>query len=259
MKHLSNEDLILYHYRDGDGIRKAERHLAACLECRLRLKGLAMDLEILQVPETSHPAEDYGSKVWNEIRASLSRPEANRQWRWAPRFAAACTLLLLVVGAFLLGRFYRPQPLPSPRTRMIVDSATPQLLRERILLAAVGDHLDRSQILLIDLSHMDGKGIIDISGTKDKALELVSTNRLYRTTARDVGDAKLAAALDELERTLLEIAHESPQITEARLKELQQGLYSQGILFKVRVVRINVQQEIRKPGVKSAAPERKMT
>jgi hypothetical protein len=256
MKHLANEELILYYYRDGDGIKKIERHLSACQECRSRLKQLTADLENMVIPETPIRAENYGAKVWNEIGVRLSRPEPRRQWPWMTQFAAAGTLVLLIVGAFLLGRFHRPQTPSSSGTLATSDAVSPQQRRERVRLAAVGEHLDRSQVLLIDLSHMDGEGQIDFLNTTKHALELVSANRLYRTTARDVGDARIAAALDELERVLLEIAHESPQITEARLKEIQQGMHSQGILFKVRVIRINVQQEMGMLDVTSAAAER---
>jgi hypothetical protein len=258
MKHLADEDLILYHYRDGDAIKNAKRHLRACPECQSRLKELAADLEIIRTPETPFRVDDYGAKVWNEIRAGLSRPESKRQWQWMPLFAAACTLILLIVGAFLLGRFYRPKTLSSSGTCTSADSVAPKQRRERVLLAAVGDHLDRSQILLVDLFHMEGKSEIDISNAKKNARELANANRLYRTTAQEVGNAKIAAALDELERALLEITHEQPQITEARLKEIQKEIYSQGIIFKVRVVRLNVQQEIKTLGVKSGASARPM-
>jgi hypothetical protein len=119
----------------------------------------------------------------------------------------------------------------------------PQQVRERVLLLAVGDHLDRSQMLLMELSHASGPGEIDISSEQQRAIELADANRLYRTTAQQVGDAGIATLLDELERVLLQVGHQPSSITAGDLKKIQDSIQSQGILFKVRVVRANVRKE----------------
>jgi hypothetical protein len=49
--------------------------------------------------------------------------------------------------------------------------------------------------------------------------------------------------LDELERVLLQVGHQPSSITAGDLKEIQDSIQSQGILFKVRVVRANVRKE----------------
>jgi hypothetical protein len=244
MRHLAEEDLILYHYRDGAEVREAEEHLASCMECRSRLKELETDLELVQAPETPVRGESYGADVWNGIRAHLPQRDWKATWWQWPRLATAGAFAVLLIGAFLLGRFYRSTAGPGTTAAVTNTAASPQQVRERVLLVAVGDHLDRSQMLLVELSHAEGKGEVDISEEQKTALDLADANRLYRTTALEAGDTTMAAALDDLERVLVEIGHEPPKISEARLKDIQERIQAQGVLFEVRVIRGNVLQEM---------------
>ena len=49
MKHLSDDQLALYHYRDGDDIEVAGWHLTSCAECRSRLAAIE---EVLKLGKT---------------------------------------------------------------------------------------------------------------------------------------------------------------------------------------------------------------
>jgi hypothetical protein len=112
-----------------------------------------------------------------------------------------------------------------------------QQVRERILLVAVGDHLERSQMVLAELDNApEGKGKLDISGERQVAEDLLDDNRLYRLTARTTGDNSMASVLDDLERVLLEIAHSPSEISSEQLKDLRTQIESRGLLFKVRVL-----------------------
>jgi hypothetical protein len=142
----------------------------------------------------------------------------------------------LLIGAFLAGRYWQQRQSPPL-------AALPPQARERILLVAVGDHLDRSQMLLIELEHADGKGPVDIAPEKKRAEDLVASNRLYRIAAARAGDAGLETVLDELERTLLQIAHSPSELTLAELVRMQRRTEAQGILFKIRVIRSQVQDK----------------
>ena len=61
-------------------------------------------------------------------------------------------------------------------------------MRERILLVDLGEHLDRSQMVLVELVSADESDAVDISGERARAEQLVAANRLYRQTADDTGD-----------------------------------------------------------------------
>ena len=239
MKHLSEDQLVLYHYREPEGLPldEVERHLAACADCRTNYEGLKQVLakvEMLPVPERT---ENYGAEVWQRLRPRLTVQASSwwAGWLTAPRLALAGAMAGLLLVAFLAGR-YSQRHEPSQAT------LSPQA-RERILLVAVGEHLDRSQMLLVELVNNEAKGKVDILPEQRRAEDLVASNRLYREAALRSGDTGMASVLDELERTLLRIAHSPSEMTSAQLDELRGRIEAQGILFKVRVISSQVRQK----------------
>jgi CTP:molybdopterin cytidylyltransferase MocA len=135
---------------------------------------------------------------------------------------------------------------PWNQTRVAARPISAQV-RERILLVAVGDHLDRSQMVLLELVNSKPQGDqVDISEEQQRAQDLIASNRLYRQTASRSGDPGVATVLDELERVLLEVAHSPSRLSTQEFEELRQRVEAQGILFKVRVIDSRLQQEERK-------------
>jgi len=114
-------------------------------------------------------------------------------------------------------------------------------------------------MLLLELSHASEPGEIDISGQKQRAIELADANRLYRTTAQKVGDTSMVTLLDELERVLLQLGHQPSRLTSGDLKRIQDSIQSQGILFKVRVVRANVRKESAQRPRTASSPKKGQT
>jgi hypothetical protein len=246
MRHLTDDELLLCHYQNGDGIEIAEQHLPSCAECQSRLSAIEEVLKLVVAPSVPERGPDYGFEVWNRIRTEL--PELTKREHWwlaMPHWAWAGVAAALLVVVFLLGRYSSQKQSPiNVASNVGVTTASPaQQVRERVLLLAVGDHLDRSQMLLLELSHASELGEIDISEGRQRAIELANANRLYRTTAQKVGDVSIVTLLDELERVLLQVGHQPNHLTARDLKEIQDSIQSQGILFKVRVVRANVRKE----------------
>jgi hypothetical protein len=237
MNHPNEEQLVLYYYGESDGAEGVEAHLSGCERCRESYQSLQRVLntvDALAIPE--RPA-DYGTQVWRRIE---SRTGARRRrgwlgmwqiWVWTPVMA------LLLMLAFLTGRYWPGADKTPPVAKSQV--------RERILLVAVGDHLERSQMVLAELSHApDGKGRVDISQEQKTAADLLETNRLYRQTANSTGNTAVASVLDDLERVLVEIANSPPEVSSHRLEELQQRIREEGLLFKVRVIGTQVRQSV---------------
>ena len=238
MNHLSQDELILHFY--GEAPARTARHITECAECRAQFEELSRLLKAVPSPAVPERPDDYGAQVWNRIRAHLPEAPARRAWWQIPqRWGAIAAVSALVIVAFLAGRFY-PGKAPVPQT-----TASTQQVRERVLLLALGDHLDRSQMLLVELTHAPTDGEVELSAERQRADELISANRLYRQTAQSIGDTSTAAVLDELERVLVDIAHQPTTLNEAQLQEIQHRIESQGLLFKVRVVQSNVQSQIR--------------
>jgi hypothetical protein len=191
-------------------------------------------LEAMPVPERG---PDYGQLVWERIehRLPVRSPRVYFSWRWA--FAAGFAMLLIV--AFLAGRFFPWTPRPEATASEGILSAQ---VRERVLRAAVGDYLERSQVVLVELANASPKDSLDISTEQERAANLVTESRLYRQTADRTGDAAVAGLLEELERALLEITHAPSRISPEELETLRQRLEAEGILFKIRILGTNVRE-----------------
>src|SRR5262245_40405556 len=247
MNHVTEEQLILHYYGEEGETLATEQHLEACGECRSTYASLVRVLNVvdsLPVPERS---EDYGAQVWNRIERHLP---ARRRFGWLMpvpvRWAAAGAAFAgLLVVAFMAGRLYPPGVHPGG-AHIIADKkergADPQA-PERILLVAVGDYLERSQMVLIELANTNAKGPVDISSEQERAGDLVTETRLYRQTAAHTGDARIVSVLDQLERVLLDITHAPSKITPQELGSIRQRLEAEGILFKIRVLGSNVRNQ----------------
>jgi hypothetical protein len=111
------------------------------------------------------------------------------------------------------------------------------------MLVAVGDYLERSQMVLIELANTDAKGPLDISSEQARAQELVSETRLYRQSAATAGDMPVSGILEELERLLLDIARGPARLSPVELERFRARMEAEGILFKIRVVYANVRSQ----------------
>jgi hypothetical protein len=239
MSHLTEEELILYYYgEDGSGDAAqsaAAEHLAACDDCRHTYGSLQRALNMMDGVPTPERAPEYGAEVWRRIEHRLPRrlvwlPAFS--WRW---LAAATAVAGLMAAAFLAGRFY-----PSPRRQAPQLALSDPQASERVLLVAVGDYLERSQMVLIELANANPEGRLDISAEQERASDLVSESRLYRQTAAHTGDTAVANVLDELDRVLLDITHAPSEVQAQDLEKLRNHLAAEGILFKIRVLGSNL-------------------
>jgi hypothetical protein len=253
MTHLNEEQLVLFHYgeeayRQAVTRRAVTEHLAACAACRANYEGLQRVLtaaEALPVPER---ADGYGSVVWSRLRPRLdSAPGKTKLSGWAWWLAPQRWALAGVVAALLLIAFYVGQHWPRPGSGGQLAQAIPAQARERILMVAVGEHLERSQMILVELTNMPSNGKVDISSEQRMAADLVGENRLYRQTALNAGEAGVASVLEQLERVLVEVANSPSEVSSKEFESLRKRIESQGILFKVRVIGTDVRQRAYQP------------
>jgi hypothetical protein len=251
MDHLTEEQLILHYYGEEGDALSSEKHLEECPGCRDLYGSLQRVLNVVDSLPIPERGPEYGAEVWSRIQHRV--PARRRwlpsfEWRWA---AAAAAMAGLLIAAFIAGGHY-PQTAKRPQTQLTA-AADPQA-GERVLLVAVGDYLERSQMVLIELANADpGTGPharLDISDEQERAAGLVSESRLYRQTAEHTGDTAVANVLDELDRVLLNIANGPSEVSPSELEDLRQKLKAEGILFKIRVLGSNVRtQEKDKPNV----------
>jgi hypothetical protein len=233
MNHPTEEQFILYYYGEGTQI---EDHVHACEECRASYQALQRVLnsvDSLPVPERG---PDYENRVWAAVGKRMEKRSRWWSFGWRP-LAAAMAMALLVVGAFLAGRTWQKA---APRQLAAVDTG----IRERVLLVAVGDHLERSEMVLVELVNAGAPaaGRLDISYEQKTAEDLLESNRLYRQTAATNGDVATAALLEELERVLLDVAHSPSEVSARQLEEMRRQIEDRGILFKVKIFGSRVEQ-----------------
>ena len=245
MKHVSEDDLILHYY--GEGARRADvdTHLAGCELCATTYRDIADALVAVTMTEVPDRGEHYGLEVWQRIRHQL--PERKRSWLgltgwgtgdwgWGRRLAMAGTAAGLLVAAFAAGRYWPPQAGSAVPESTTVATSEPADERapDRILLASVADHLERSERMLTDIMNAPDRG--DISLQQAWAEDLLRTSRLYRQDAAAAGEQSVAMVLDELERNLIEIVHSPSQISAADLEQVRRRIDAAALLFKVRVM-----------------------
>ena len=241
MKHATEEDLVAY--REGMSAERSaiREHLTGCEECRKELERIEAVLAALDTLPVPDPGDDYGRRVWQQLAPRLPEKAVGWWQGWfAPkRLVAFGTVAALIALAFWMGRHSGQRGTPDL-------TASKEQVRERVLVVAVGEHLGRSEMMLVELSNAEptnpAQKRVNIASEQRRAEDLLDENRLYRQTALEGGDAALASVLDELERVLLDVAHSPDQVTPAQLQKIRQKIEARGILFKVRVVSKELQE-----------------
>jgi hypothetical protein len=148
---------------------------------------------------------------------------------------AALTTAVLVVAlcGFLAGRAFRATPDETAVAETL--KALSPAARDRVLQAALADHLDSSQRLLLEVVN----GAPSFDEERAWAETLLSANRLYRRAAEHAGQRRVAAFLAELEPVLTQLA-EAPESFD--LRRSQQRIENGDLLFKVRITRNNLKE-----------------
>ncbi|HSK08775.1 MAG TPA: zf-HC2 domain-containing protein [Vicinamibacterales bacterium] len=270
MRHPTEERLLLHHYGDVEGPERAaiDEHLRTCQACRDRLAALARTLAAVRpLPVPERPA-DYGSQVWARLQPKLAGQRRAKPLLWGAasaglpwwrggtfpldRLAYAAGVAVLVVAAFVAGRFWPPPtPVPNaaaPGVEQAAQPAPPDRVRELILVLEVGEHLERSQVALLEVLNAPAEsGPIDLSRDQERVRELVAENRLYRLTAIDAGENGMASVLDELERALIEIANSPSRLSTTEFERVRGEIDAQGLVFKVRVLGDSLRRRQTKP------------
>jgi hypothetical protein len=261
--HLTDDELILHFYGETDRVDKARvvSHLAACDECRRADQQLR---RVMTLVDTASPVEappGFERIAWARLEPALDAPR--RTWRsifWFPQWALAGGVAALVLAAFVAGRFSGGEPAGETSTSGPTATASPVVadLAERVLNAEVGDHLDRTQMMLVELANAgtDESGVF--AAEQQRASDLVAANRLIRQSVEQSGDAAVADVLEDLERLLLEIANAPATAPSDELSDLQSRISAEDLLFRVRVIASEMRQRTRDRSTGGPDRQRKM-
>jgi hypothetical protein len=245
MQHLNEEQLVLHHYHDGDGAAQAEQHLAGCAECRAQYDTLRRVLKLVDSLPVPERGAEYSERVWTRLRWKLGS-ERRRLRHWQVGFAAAAMLAIAFVSGILWHQRNGVSNAPSgPVQTASVAPAGKAVAAEagkptQVLFVVVSDHLDRSERMLLEVANADARRALDMSEDSKRAEELVESNRIYRISAQQRGETRIASLLSDIEPVLLELAHAGSSLSPEELAALQKRIESKGLLFKVRVMSAQV-------------------
>ncbi len=202
MKHLSEEELIEHYYEESIRGAAAERHLKVCTACARSFAELRRDLDGVKPPAPPTRGEGYGEQVWQSIRGSLPIYETpKRTWTlaqiWKPlSLAAACALL--IVAAFFAGRQWQRKQTPRVAVTPSVNGTTDPQVRQRVVIVVLGDHLDRSERLLVELNHADDDAAA--APLQSEARELLATSTPYASLSPDRTARRIEWSLSSIQR-----------------------------------------------------------
>ena len=251
--HLEDDDLVLHYYgemAEADEAR-TESHLAACSACQQNYTRLQRVMAFVDSAPAVEAPQGFEAIAWARLQPEL--PARRGNWlSWfvfsPARLAFAAGVVILIGAAFMAGRLSRATA-PGGSAAAV---QTAEKVRERILLVDLGEHLDRSQMVLVELTSADDSaGSVDISTEQVRAEQLVAANRLYRQTAASTGDVAMASLLDDLERVLVDVAASPSTVSQEDLDAVRRRIASKELLFKVRVISSQVRER-----QKAAIPQR---
>ena len=252
--HLTEDELILHYYGESDRgeASRIDTHLKSCAECQLADQQLR---RVMTLVDTASPVEapaGFERDAWARLEPALDLNAADsparrsagriyellvgrsaREGGWFPQWALAGGVAALVLAAFVAGRFSGgASTVTAPTETMVAGEVAP----DAVLRTAVGDHLDRTQMMLVELANAETDYPGVLASEQGRAADLVAANRLIRQSASQSGDAATADVLDDLERVLMEIANAPANASSNDLTDLQSRIAAQDLLFRLRVI-----------------------
>ncbi len=246
MIHLSEEELIAHLYGEADNTA-VSGHLDGCVSCSRAYDALRADLAEMKFVDP--PARDafYGESVWASLSDLLPARRPRKRnllglrslglgtWKVAS-YAAAC--VLLAVCTFIGGRLWERKQ--AQRTAVVHSGQRlPPVVHspQRVVVVVLGDHLDRSERLLVELKHTDAGDAEMVSPLREEARSLLADNSFCRQKALHTDDAALTDALDRLDHLLRVLANQPEGLSSTTLAQLQHEIDADGLLLDVRVLR----------------------
>ena len=244
MNPITDDDLVLYRYRDGLDAARIEQIAAALAESpALRERYAAIERAIAHFDSQDiEPDPDIGARLWRGLSPQLEEAglvvsssrgvlDRLRAWLVPPQarfaFAVAATVLVAIGAGFIVGR--QSVTAPPPVASNEVEAAA-----ARVLAAYVAANLRATEGVLLTASNSGDASLQE--GNRELAQSLVESNRLYALAAARAGNAQLAAFLRQLEPVLLSLANQPGSATIQSSEDLRHFLDSTDLLFQVRAI-----------------------
>ncbi|HEY7641464.1 MAG TPA: hypothetical protein VH814_17180 [Steroidobacteraceae bacterium] len=248
MNPITDDDLVLYRYRDGlDAARIQEIEAALAESPALRDRYAAIERAIANFDTKDiEPDPDFGSRLWRQLAPELKKSgviaspgprtvDRLREWLAPPRtgfaFALAATVLIAVAVGFIVGRESVTVTVPP---RVVASNQVEEAAAARVLEAYVAANLRATEGVLLTASNSGDASLLE--GNRELAQSLVESNRLYALAATRAGNTQLATFLRQLEPVLLSLANQPGTATLQSSEDLRHFLDSTDLLFQVRTI-----------------------
>jgi hypothetical protein len=257
--HLTEEELIQHFYGDGrtDLEPDVDAHLRSCSTCSAAWSELRETLKLVDDGAVPEPGPEFERVMWAKVQQALPARheqggllaffETHRAASWL--FTAAGLAAVLAVGIVVSGRLSparRPAASePASPTVTLTSARDTARLRERVLLTALDNHFQQSEMLLVEVMNAPPGGDENFGAERQTADDLLESSRLYRTTAQLNGDVQFAQLLEDLESVLVEIARSPEKVDRKDFNSLRARIDDDNLLFKVRAVSQQVQDRQR--------------
>jgi hypothetical protein len=252
MNPITDDDLVLYHYRDSlDADRIAQITAALATSQTLRERYAAIERAVAHFgPDEIEPTPDLGARLWRRIELQLedagivastssARGETNVAWQRAlnhlrtwfataqlrPAFTVATVLVVAIGVGFVVGR-------QSATVSPSVSSVEANSAAARVLDAYVAANLRATERVLLTASNSNDTSLLE--GNRELAQSLAESNRLYALAAAHAGNTRLAAFLRQLEPVLISLANQPGSVTVQSSEDLRGFLDATDLLFQVR-------------------------
>jgi hypothetical protein len=238
-EHPDEEALVLLFYGDTgpDEERQLTAHLDSCTACQPVWHQIRTTLAAVDAAAVPEPPADFERVMWARLQGELETMRLTPAPWWSLRhMLPAGALAAVLLAMFAIGRYWPGAQEAAPDNAQATPAKVPASQSERALLVAMDDHLERSELLLVELMNSPANDAVRLGFERETADDLLSSGRLYRQTATHTGNVYLAAMLEDLEAVLVEIAR-SPQTLKAQeMNALRTRIEQDDLIFKVRVV-----------------------
>lgn len=235
MQHLTEEQLVAHFYRDAGAPPDAPAHLVECGDCGDQYNTLRRVLALVDELPVPERGEHYGEQVWTRLRWRLGRRK-RRTWISLASAAAVFAIAFIAGVYWHAGQTGGSAGIHVAEKPNVAAPAGTVPAKDHVLVFVVTDHLDNTARMLLTVANADPGKSLDLTSEQARAVELVASNRIYRQTASQRGDARIASLLSDLEPILVELSHAGATLSAEQLTSMQKRIEEKGLLFKVRVM-----------------------
>lgn len=253
---LASGTIELYFYEELDGMAReqAQRHLAACADCRHALDELKVIRAALAArPDVAAPPDGdwdpfmarLGDALGHEKPFSRGAAGATgRAMRHYVGYLAMAALLALVTMSVAYVVRYRAALVEDRAAAGISgpavgpgDTGRPVWTEDAAFASLSEQHFERAKLVVLGLATRDPQegGSGEWEYERELASTLLSDTRLYRLAAEERGLTALAKIMADLELVLLQ-ASMSHQPDPATLQQIQSLIRKRDLLTRMNVV-----------------------